>query len=110
MNLAYLDRHPAGPEFQRTIGYSLFHLGEAARDWRTPEELVRPLLLPFVLEPPPPLPGLRRPDIVLEGRLLEVLEGFGLVEMEEKPGQDPWSSERRYRTAPLYERFMAFHW
>lgn len=110
MNLAYLDRHPAGPELQRSVAYSLFHLTEAARDWRTPEELVKPLLLPYVLEAPPPLPGLRRPDIVLEARLLDVLEGFGLLEMEEKPGREPWITERRYRIAPLYERFMAFQW
>jgi len=110
MNLAYLDRHPAGPEFQQGIAYSLFHLTEAARDWRTPEELVKPLLLPYVLEAPPPLPGLRMPDSVLEIRLLDVLEGFGLLEMEERPGREPWITERRYRIAPLYERFMAFQW
>jgi hypothetical protein len=57
MNLAYLDRHPAGPEFQHTIGYSLFHLGEAARDWRTPEELVK--TPPPALRPGTPTPAAR---------------------------------------------------
>jgi hypothetical protein len=111
MNLAYLDRHPAGPELQRSIGYSLFHLGEAARDWRTPEELVKPLLLPYVLEALPQLPSrLMRPDLILRARVLDVLEGFGLLEMEERPGRDPWLPERRYRTAPLYGRFIALNW
>ena len=110
MNLAYLDRRPAGPELQHGMAYTLFHLREAARDWRTPEELVEPLLLPYVLEAMVPMPGSRRPDLILETRVLDVLEGFGLLEMEERPGRDPWLPERRYRTAPLYERFIAFQW
>ena len=111
MNLAYLDHHPPGPELQHGIPYTLFHLKEAARDWRSPEELVEVLLLPHVLEALTSRPGhWMKPEVVLRHRVLDVLEGFGLLEMEERPGKVSWDSEWRYRTTPLYERFIAFDW
>jgi hypothetical protein len=111
MNLAYLDHHPAGPELQYGIPYTLFHLKEAAREWRTPEELVEAVLLPHVLEALTSGPGhWRKPEVVLENRVLDVLEGFGLLEMEELPGPVSWQPVRRYRSTPLYEEFVSFNW
>lgn len=108
MNLAYLDRAEVEGEFQYGIPYSLCQLHDAGRGWSSPEELIDPLLLPFVRESIPERVGFSLAALVLCTRLLDVLVRFGLAETREIPGESRWSREYRYRISPLYDRLLSF--
>ncbi len=108
MNLAYLDRIEVEEEVQPGIPSSLYRLRDAAPEWRKPEDLVDSLLLPFVRESIPERRGFSLSAHVLSTRLLNVLVRFGLMDIQETPGESGWQSNYQYRTTSLCGRFLRF--
>lgn len=108
LNLAYLDGAAEAPEFQDTVGFTLHRLGALPPRWRRAEEMVEDILLPSVREAIPVRGGWDPAALILRTRLLDPLEGLGLVELREEPGEHPYLPVRRYRKAPLFDRFLRF--
>lgn len=106
---ATFDRAGDAEGLRYGVPYSLRRLADVGETWRPPSELADLLLLPVVRERFPPW-GTYDPAVhVLETRILEPLEGFGLVERQEVPDPEEafWPSYR-YRKTPLYDRFLEF--
>ena len=108
MNLAWLDRADEAHGFQETLAFSLYRFGVVASAWRSSEELAGDLCLPPVREEVSPKEGYDSLALILEMRLLDPLEGFGLAELREEPGQNPWLPRRFYRRTALFGRFLGF--
>lgn len=92
------------PELQHQVAYTLCRLSMDERAWRTPEDSVADLVLPYALEYAPDVGDVSGGPWLLEGQLLRRLEAFGLVESR------PTSVSRRreYRSTPLLRRFLTF--
>lgn len=108
LNLAYLDRSAPAPEFQHCVAVALYRFGALEPAWRTREELVDELLLPSVLDQIPERGGWDPAALILQSRLLDPLEGFGLADLRESPGPTPHLPIRHYRRTPLFDRFLEF--
>ncbi|MBI4540983.1 MAG: hypothetical protein HY704_15885 [Gemmatimonadetes bacterium] len=116
LNLALLDRNPEAPGFQHTLPFTLYRFGRLAATWKSAEELAAEAPLPSLREEVPirhfgygpdsfeydPLPD------VLEWRFLDPLNGFGLAERREEPGEHPRRPRRLYRRTDLFDRFLHF--
>lgn len=108
LNLAYLDGAPEAPAFQDCVAVALHRFGAAGERWRRPRELVPELLLPVVRDQIPEADGWDRAALILRSRLLDPLEGFGLAEVREQPGEHRHLPLRRYRKTPLFDRLLQF--
>lgn len=108
LNLAYLDRAAPAPGFQDCAAVALYRFGALDPAWRTPAELVGQLLLPAVRDQIPIRAGWDPAALILQTRLLDPLEGFGLAELRESPGPTPHLPTRRFRRTPLFGRFLGF--
>lgn len=108
-NLEYLDGAPDLPEFQYTIGYTLFRFGQVGGEWRTTDDLAKSIVLPGVGEVLTRSPFHDPMPLIVETRFLQPLEGFGLAEVQDqewKPGTP--RPEDLFRKTPLFERFLSF--
>jgi hypothetical protein len=109
LNLGYLDRLPALPDFQQTIAYPLFRLGIEAETWKLPEELADRVVLPFLRAQLPEDDYGDRLAHIVETRVLSPLEGFGLIESREHPKKGRIYPDQAYRKTRLYDRFLRFN-
>lgn len=109
LNLAYLDRAAPGPEFQRTIGYTLYQFGRTGDQWRSADALTADVVLPAVRRAIPANPYYDALALVLETRFLRPLAAFGLVEERSLPREPgAFISRREYRKSPLFDRAVSF--
>lgn len=112
-NLAYRDRLPELPEFQYTLGFSLCQLGRLPEGWHDLDEGVCDFILPSVRLLIPQLPYLDAGTFIVQVRLLDVLEPFGMVEFRDKATQkDPEGWQRtkplEFRRTPLFGAVFTF--
>jgi hypothetical protein len=101
LNLAY-PHYAEWPELQYQVTFTLVRLGEVARDWRSGDELLDEVVLPYALERKPSIRYSADAGWLLEGHILRRLCDFGL--MERSASDRP----RRYRVTPLFDRFLGF--
>ncbi len=105
-NLDY-DGYLDWPELQRQAVFTLYKLPRAARDWRSPAELLLEVVLPFALDRGPVASDFDPAPSAFAGRLLHVLVDFGLLERRET--EPPHRSyEMRYRATELASTFIDF--
>lgn len=107
LDLSSTDWLPPVPFFQQTIAYPLWKFSQMAVTWRHPEELVEELILPTIRGDLLSQAGRELP-VVLQVRMLEPLERFGLAEKREISSEDKYSRDWEFRPAPLYSRFLRF--
>jgi hypothetical protein len=107
LNLAYFDGYPLQSWPQSQIGIILWSLSASAHDWMSRETLTRLCTSPMigVLE--------SQWDFgsgATELRILRPLVWFGLLESQLE-GRSPTAliDHRRYRKAPLFDRFLKFN-
>jgi hypothetical protein len=106
-NLAY-GRRLEWPELQEQAAFTLLRLPHVAAAWRTAEELLPEVVLPYALESAPgSLAGVELAPIGLNILLLEPLAGFGLLERR-GDGPVPGLSDDRFRATALSGEFVAF--
>ena len=106
INLGYWDGHPVSTWPQSDIGVITWGLSLAAATWATPVRLARLTTIPVngVLDAEPDFSG-----PALELRVLRFLTFFGLLEAEhDLDSTDRFLPRRRYRKAPLFDRFFSF--
>jgi hypothetical protein len=109
LNLEYLDGAGPAPEFQYTIGYTLYQFGRAGTEWRTSGELSAVLVLPGVRPAVPTHPHFDVLALILETRFLRPLEGFGLAEERTLPRQPGELIARTaYRKTSLFDQVVGF--
>jgi hypothetical protein len=106
LNLMNMDAVGADEGFQYQVPFALHRFRDAGRAWATPTELAGSLLLPFVRESVPPSAHVDNAAILVERRFLAPLENLGLAERQEVPGASRAFPRYRYRTSPLYGRFL----
>lgn len=111
MSLAYVSPYTFdSPEFQRMVSFALYAYAAAPAGWETPAVIADRVLLPFVRDS---LPTHQYPDSpvdIVRTHLLHTLEGFGVVEEQEReirPGHP--IPPHLFRRTPLFERFISFH-
>lgn len=109
MNLAYLDRAAPAPDFQHTIGFTLYQFDRVGDDWKSAGELVDTLVLPMVRDELPTSNYFDEPAFILEMRFLRQLEGFGMAEAREL-AREPGSALPRteWRKTELFGRVVTF--
>lgn len=98
------------PELQQQAAYTLYRLPSVARDWRSAEELLPEVVLPFALQRMPATAqvGFDMAAFQLALRMLEPLTQFALL--ERRPLRSDRTSTRRpeYRATPLASAVIAF--
>jgi hypothetical protein len=99
------------PELQQQVAFTLVRLQNAAAMWRTAEDLVSDVVLPYARE------RLRThsdadymPRLGLALLVLDPLVGFGLLQRREGSRGRPHFEEFLYRRTPLMERFVRVQW
>ncbi|MGH7629097.1 MAG: hypothetical protein ACREOF_06850 [Gemmatimonadales bacterium] len=108
LNLAYLDRGPEQPGFQRTVAFSIVQLGRHAADWTTAERLAGAVFLPGALDPTDAHYGPHTAPWLLATRLLHPLREFGLLERRLRGDGPEWQRVAEFRKVPLFDRFLRF--
>lgn len=110
-NLGYHDRILELPQFQDTLGYTMYHLAQAPGGWQSLTKNPARFLLPALVDlMPPPYRDLMVSGI-LKMRLFEPLELFGLVQLEHDqsdPSPEFFGRITRFRKTPLCEKFIGF--
>lgn len=108
-NLAYLDGAADAPDFQSTIGYSLYRFSRWGDEWRTAEDSSDLLVLPGVRLTMPSSPHLDMVALIVRTRFLGPLAGFALAEERHlDAGPDDFLGEWAYRKTPLFGRVVSF--
>jgi len=108
-NLEYLDGAPDVPEFQLSIGYTLYRFAQVGGEWSTPHDLAGSIVLPGVGEGFTRSPLGDPMPLIVETRFLRPLEGFGLAELQEQEWAPGAPGPRDlYRKTPLFDRFLSF--
>jgi hypothetical protein len=104
-NLAYGTRGD-WPELQHQVAYTLYRLRFAAQDWRTADDLLNEVVLPYALENAPRSPemGDLIARVLLEARILDTLVGFGLLKRRSVGAG--LSERKEYTVSELLERFI----
>jgi hypothetical protein len=111
-NLAYLD--PYGPELssiQSCVGYSLYRIGLAAREWRTLAELYPRVFLPAVrveIEGAMRDLSYRTPEETGARRIIQPLLDWGMLEGRFER-QKFYEKLQAVRITPLYDAFFRFN-
>jgi hypothetical protein len=107
IDLGSLDRVPVERWPQDHVGLVLWCLSVAARDWSSVGEL---LPVCTVLDAAAEGSAADHLAFAFEGRILRPLTWFGLLETRRvgEPGTFAWRYVREYRTAPLFNRALAF--
>ncbi len=109
-NLAFGDRILDIPEFQDTLGYSLYRLSTLDQGWHDHEEMSQQLILPTVAAMIPTEPFNFRTAMV-DRRFLRNLELFGLVELRLESDSETliwYRPLKGFRRTELFDRFVGF--
>lgn len=95
------------PGLQQQLAFTLYRLPAAAAEWRTAEDLLPDVVLPFVLDSAPVgSPEWPLAPIALARAILHPLAGFGLVEVRApEPGSN---AKTLYRSTPLASKLIRF--
>lgn len=105
-NLGYLDRVPLEGVFQPQIGLTVFLIGKVAKNWLSPDDLLRLTVLPvdefFTSDYDHPL-------WAFEVRVLKTLRWFGLLEKEVLSEPDAYPEKYQIRKSKLFEQFLSFN-
>jgi hypothetical protein len=110
INLGFRDRLPDVEMLQETAPYIFWRLWEAAREWRSAADLAEEVILPWVQEE---MREELHPDVwrwPLQGRILETLVEFGLLEERGPQTEERRAGRREYRKTGLYDSFLKFEW
>lgn len=108
-NIAYTDGMPECPDVQHSIGYVLYVIGQAARNWVSVSDLAEIAFTPDVAAQIGEGEYWNRRESMLSIRILPILERFALIECERKSDDDWIFGEiGRIRTTPLFHRFLTF--
>jgi len=108
-NLAYQHRMPLFPGLQHTIAYSFYMLSKYGDNWKEPEALAPLVVLPAVkaqvLESrfPTALTWL------VDSRILDPLESFGLLEKRDLPPRDKITRRFETRKTKIFDKFIRFN-
>jgi hypothetical protein len=107
VDLGSLDRVPVERWPQDHVGLVLWCLSAAARDWSSVGDL---LPVCTVLDAAAEESAPDHLAFAFESRILRPLTWFGLLETRRvgEPGTFAWRYVREYRTAPLFDRALAF--
>lgn len=111
-NLGYHDRLPQTPAFQDTVAFPLAVLSREPRQWRSATDLLPRLLLPSVAETIPATPDYDVRGALVRLRLIEPLEGLGLLECRRKRDSSTYHLDElvAVRRTPLFDRVIGFDW
>ena len=104
-NLAYFSYARLGGHMQTQAVLTLYMIGCEARDWISPEELMRRSVVPDE-EMLHAREGLAHH--AFRARILGTLDWFGLIEKRRLPADPEWASMSEVRTTPLFHRFLSF--
>lgn len=110
LNLGYTDRLHEQPRLQRDIAFSFWIVLGMAGDWVSVRELSRRVWRPEMTTPS----DVERPVWFDEAAwrvsawLVRPLEGFGLLEVREAPGERPFAERVDVRKTPLFDKFLRF--
>lgn len=109
-NIGYLDRLPELNCIQDTVAFSLYRIGEVASDYIKIGDLSNKMLLPAVkYEVEASLPEYAKTDRMLATRIVEPLQGFGLLECNYK--KKKWLSElETVKKTELFDKFIKVEW
>lgn len=109
-NLAYGDYGDEHPEVQDTVGYTVWALGQEAREWKSADELAATVFLPAVRQELRDEWWVDAPGVLLSSRVLFPLKRFGLVETK-TAGDDAVGriSMNDARVTPLFDKFLRFN-
>jgi hypothetical protein len=107
IDLGSLDRVPVEHWPQDHVGLVLWCLSAAARDWSSVGDLL-PVCTVLGAASEESAPNYLA--FAFESRILRPLTWFGLLETRRvgEPGTFAWRYVREYRTAPLFDRALAF--
>jgi hypothetical protein len=106
-NLEYMGRGPLSGWPQHQAGIILWGLSIAAKEWTTPEQLVRQCAIPFEK-----IGGglIDHEASAMEGIILRPLVNFGMLEEhKERVGESQYLHVYFYRKTPLFDRFLTFN-
>jgi hypothetical protein len=95
-NLAYGTRC-AWPELQHQLAFTVHRLAAVAGEWRTPEQLLDDVVLPFAIDALLNREEDRDASIALEILVLDELAGFGLLERRVEFVEDPFARAVTFR-------------
>lgn len=111
-NLGYHDRLPEAREFQDTIAFPLAVLSREPPQWRPAADLLPRLLLPPIAEMIPAMPYLDTHDTLVRLRLIEPLEGLGLLECRHARDRSTYHFDElvSVRRTPLFDHVIEFDW
>ncbi|MBI4408574.1 MAG: hypothetical protein HY561_02620 [Gemmatimonadetes bacterium] len=107
-NLAYLHDAPDSPALQETLALTLYRMRAAAAEWHRPLLLAERVLPDAVREQPADLFGENAAAWAFEGRVVQPLVWFGLLERRDLPGRIPGPEKFEVRKTPLFDRFLRF--
>lgn len=109
-NIGYLDVSPDWDCIQDTVAYSLHRIGEVACDNIDMEDLSNKMLLPAVKdEVNASLTPYTSIEWILSTRIVEPLQGFGLLECSYI--KKKWQSElATVRKTELFDKFIRVEW
>jgi hypothetical protein len=109
-NLAYGDYGEEHPEVQDTVGYTVWALGQEAREWKSADELAATVSLPAVRQELRDEWWVDAPGVLLSSRVLFPLKRFGLVETKTAAGDAVGRiSMNDARVTPLFDKFLRFN-
>jgi hypothetical protein len=109
-NLAYGTAW-AWPELQHQLAFTFHRLPAAAREWRTADQLLDDVVLPFALDALLDREeGRSDASSALEILVLNELAGFGLLERGVQGGGRRLAPTVSFRAAPLLSRFFRVQW
>lgn len=109
LDLEYMDGVGPAPDFQHTIGYTLYQFGHVGTEWRNAGELTELLVIPGVRHTLPVSPHFDVLALILETRFLRPLEGFGLAEQRSSPRKPgDMIAHAAYRKTSLFDRVVSF--
>jgi hypothetical protein len=109
-NIAYGTRYE-WPELQQQLAFTLHRLATADGDWRTADELLDDVVLPFAVDELLDRDeGRSDASFALEILVLDELAGFGLLERRAERGERPLARRVIFRATPLLRRFFRAAW
>jgi hypothetical protein len=106
-DLSYLGG-PEWPELQGEVAYTLYRLAQKGAEWATAEELLPEVVLATALGAAPGADLELLPALLLEMRVIRVLEEFGLMEIDPETSARRMGDERRFRATRLLHEFITF--
>ncbi len=107
-SLAYLDRCAVEDDVQDGVNYSLYAIHKGLNDWVDKDDVPRRVLLPMLYDTLVAADRLFLAELVTVTRIVNPLEGFGLLEFEYVPDWGDREKIGRVRKTPLFDRLIRF--